>query len=191
MFLCNEIIITFVLNIFCAYFCFRDICIYCAICQLNQVSFTYPKQQGADKNFHLKNIDLAIDLESRIAVCGANGCGKSTLLKLIVGDVDPTDGIIQRHNRLRIGYFTQHHVDSLDLTLTATQSLIDAYPEANMTEEQARNFLGKFGITQGLSTEVLFVLSGGQKARVALAHVAFLKPQIMVLDEPSNHLVRL
>eukprot|EP00398_MALV-I-01_sp_L67-1_P000107 gene107-750_t len=158
------------------------------ICQLNEISFKYPKQQGADKNFHLKNVDLAIDLESRIAVCGANGCGKSTLLKLIVGDLEPTEGIIQRHNRLRIGYFSQHHIDSLDLTLTATQSLIEAFPERDLTEEQSRNFLGKFGITQGLSTEPLFVLSGGQKSRVALAHVAFLKPQIMVLDEPSNHL---
>ena len=107
---------------------------------------------------------------------------------MIVGELEPTQGQISRHNRLRIGYFTQHHIDTLDLTLTATQSLIDAYPAADLSEEQARNFLGKFGITQTLSQEPLFVLSGGQKSRVAIAHVAFLKPQIMVLDEPSNHL---
>eukprot|EP00920_Eleutheroschizon_duboscqi_P016505 GHVT01039029.1.p1 GENE.GHVT01039029.1~~GHVT01039029.1.p1 ORF type:complete len:821 (+),score=269.49 GHVT01039029.1:137-2599(+) len=146
-----------------------------------------PEAQAAGKMI-LRNVDLSIDMESRLAICGVNGSGKSTLLKILVGLEEPTDGFLKRHGRLRIGYFTQHHVDQMDLTLTAVQQLQTQFPEMDLKDEEARNFLGRFGISGLLALEPLYILSGGQKSRVAIALIAFRKPHLLVLDEPTNHL---
>ncbi len=152
---------------------------------------------------------MNVDLESRIALCGENGAGKSTIIKLIVGELSPEAsksvcGYITRNNRLRIGYFAQHHVDSLDLTHNGVQAMQAAlekyffcisqinfffrYPEQDLGEEAIRTYYGQFGVTGNMALEPLFVLSGGQKTRVALAIVAFKNPHILVMDEPTNHL---
>ncbi|KAF8820051.1 ATP-binding cassette sub-family F member 1 [Cardiosporidium cionae] len=113
-------------------------------------------------------------------VCGVNGSGKSTLLSLLTGNIEPLTGRISRSSKLRIGLYTQQHVDQLDLTLTAVQQLQARYPEANLKDEEARNFLGRFGITKMLSLEPLYVLSGGQKSRVCIALMAYRKPNLLV-----------
>lgn len=136
----------------------------------------------------LKNVDLSIDLQSRIAVCGVNGSGKTTLLKLLVGTSEPTKGACRRSNKLRVGFFSQYHVDQLDLTLNSVQQLQTRYREDNIKDEDARAFLGRFGIGGLLALEPLYVLSGGQKSRVAIALMAYKNPHILVLDEPTNHL---
>ncbi|CAD7961305.1 unnamed protein product [Amoebophrya sp. A120] len=161
------------------------------ILQMDEACFQYEsaESQVSKKPFHLNNINLNIDLESRIVLVGENGCGKSTLLKMLIGDHEPKAGIVRRHNRLRIGYFTQHHVESMDLTLNSIQNLMERYPKAmNEGEEAARNWLGRFGVMQSLAVEPLYVLSGGQKSRVALALLAYANPHILVMDEPTNHL---
>merc|ERR1711924_275254 len=119
---------------------------------------------------------------------GENGCGKSTLLKMLTGEHGTSDGIYRRNPRLRVGYFTQHHVDSLDLTLNSVQNLLEKYADKIVSEEAARNWLGGFGVAQNLALEPLYVLSGGQKSRVALALLAFANPHILLMDEPTNHL---
>ncbi|PFH36268.1 ATP-binding cassette sub-family F member 1 [Besnoitia besnoiti] len=136
----------------------------------------------------VRNLNLNVDMESRIALCGVNGSGKSTILKLLVGSEQPTKGMVHRNGKLRIGYFTQQHVDQLDLTLNAVQSLQIRHPEANLKDEQARTYLGQFGISGLLALEPLYILSGGQKSRVAIALMAFNNPHILILDEPTNHL---
>lgn len=152
--------------------------------QMNGVSFAYSQ----DSKRLLNNLDMTVDLDSRIAVCGVNGAGKSTLLKLLIGVLEPLEGSVTRHQKLRIGFFSQHHVDTLDLTLTAVQQLQVRYPDIEISDESARSYLGRFGISGMLSIEPLYILSGGQKSRVSIALMAFANPHILVLDEPTNHL---
>jgi len=140
------------------------------------------------KDVVLKDVSLSIDLDTRMAVCGVNGSGKSTLLSLLVGGNEPTKGFCTKNSKLRIGFFSQHHVDQLDLTLNAVQQLQAKFPESNLKDEEARTYLGGFGISGLLALEPLYILSGGQKSRVAIALVAFKNPHILILDEPTNHL---
>jgi len=132
------------------------------------------------KDAVLKDVNLSIDLDTRMAVCGVNGSGKSTLLSLLVGGNEPTKGFCTKNSKLRIGFFSQHHVDQLDLTLNSVQQLQAKFPESNLKDEEARTYLGGFGISGLLALEPLYILSGGQKSRVAIALVAFKNPHILV-----------
>ncbi|XP_055388463.1 uncharacterized protein LOC129617043 [Condylostylus longicornis] len=163
------------------------------VLQLDEAWFSYralkdraPAPDSDD--WILKNVDLSVDLQSRIAICGVNGCGKSTLLKLLSGANDPQRGFCRRANKLRVGIFSQYHVEQLDLTLNSVQQIQVKFPESNMKDEEVRNYLGRFGISGLLALEPLYVLSGGQKSRVAIALLAFTNPHILILDEPTNHL---
>eukprot|EP01055_Gregarina_sp_Pseudo9_P000628 Gregarina_sp_Pseudo_9__627@NODE_13_length_6388_cov_18_254528_g11_i0_p1_GENE_NODE_13_length_6388_cov_18_254528_g11_i0NODE_13_length_6388_cov_18_254528_g11_i0_p1_ORF_typecomplete_len745_score151_51ABC_tran/PF00005_27/5_6e21ABC_tran/PF00005_27/1_6e03ABC_tran/PF00005_27/2_8e21AAA_21/PF13304_6/1_4e09AAA_21/PF13304_6/4_7e11ABC_tran_Xtn/PF12848_7/33ABC_tran_Xtn/PF12848_7/2_5e20ABC_tran_Xtn/PF12848_7/5_1e02AAA_15/PF13175_6/1_6e06AAA_15/PF13175_6/0_17AAA_15/PF13175_6/0_84SMC_N/PF02463_19/15SMC_N/PF02463_ len=151
-------------------------------------SFAWDPTKAREKQYLLRDVDFTADLCTRAAICGVNGSGKSTFLKMLIGQVEPCEGMVFRHNKLRIGHFAQHHVDTLDLTKNAVQQLQVKYPDAKLTDEAARSFLGKFGISGMLALEPLFILSGGQKSRVAIAVMAFAAPHILVLDEPTNHL---
>ncbi|EZG56103.1 putative ABC transporter [Gregarina niphandrodes] len=144
--------------------------------------------ETSEDDLLLRNVDFSADLTTRAAICGVNGSGKSTFLKLLLGQLEPVEGFVFRHNKLKIGHFAQHHVDGLDLTKNAVQQLQEKYPDAKLTDAQARSYLGRFGISGLLALEPMFILSGGQKSRVAIALMAFDEPHILVLDEPTNHL---
>lgn len=88
----------------------------------------------------LKNVDLDVQLDSRIGIVGPNGAGKTTVLKLLTGALEPTSGLMSQHARLRIGYFAQHHVDALDMTTSAVSFMAKAYP--GKTDEEYRRHLG-------------------------------------------------
>ncbi|KAK6957170.1 hypothetical protein Daesc_002456 [Daldinia eschscholtzii] len=151
------------------------------IVQMSGVTFGY-----TEDNILLRNVDLDVQLDSRIGIVGPNGAGKTTILKLLIGKLSPTKGIIQQNSRLRIGFFAQHHVDALDLTMSAVSFMAKMYP--GRTDEEYRRQLGAFGITGTTGLQKMAVLSGGQKSRVAFACLALTQPHILVLDEPSNHL---
>lgn len=151
------------------------------IIQLQDVSFGYN-----EKDLLLKDVNVDIQMDSRIALVGANGCGKTTLLKVLMEQLRPLSGYVSRNPRLRIGYFTQHHVDSLDLTSSAVDWMSKAYP--GKTDEEYRRHLGAFGITGSLGLQRMQLLSGGQKSRVAFAALCLNNPHVLILDEPSNHL---
>lgn len=151
------------------------------IIQMSEVTFGY----SPDKIL-LRNVDLDVQLDSRIGIVGPNGAGKTTVLKLLIGKLSPSSGIIQQNPRLRVGFFAQHHVDALDLTLSAVSFMAREYP--GRTDEEYRRQLGAFGITGTTGLQKMEVLSGGQKSRVAFACLALTNPHILVLDEPSNHL---
>eukprot|EP00915_Cephaloidophora_sp_WS-2016_P008782 GHVH01012303.1.p1 GENE.GHVH01012303.1~~GHVH01012303.1.p1 ORF type:complete len:757 (-),score=134.38 GHVH01012303.1:65-2335(-) len=140
----------------------------------------------------LTHVDFMVDRDSRVAVCGSNGSGKSTLLKQLTGDlpVIGLDANYVRNPKLKIGYFGQHHVEALDMSLNAVSSLVMRYStdQEPIPDLEARSFLGRFGITGSLALEPLFILSGGQKSRVALALMAYDRPHLLILDEPTNHL---
>ncbi|KAK4166421.1 hypothetical protein QBC43DRAFT_232896 [Cladorrhinum sp. PSN259] len=151
------------------------------IVQMSEVTFGYMPD-----NILLRNVDLDVQLDSRIGIVGPNGAGKTTVLKLLIGKLTPSSGIISQNPRLRIGFFAQHHVDALDLNASAVSFMAKNYP--GRTDEEYRRQLGAFGITGTTGLQKMALLSGGQKSRVAFACLALTNPHILVLDEPSNHL---
>ncbi|KXJ96750.1 P-loop containing nucleoside triphosphate hydrolase protein [Microdochium bolleyi] len=151
------------------------------IVQMSGVKFGYTP----DKQL-LQDVDLDVQLDSRIGIVGPNGAGKTTILRLLIGKLTATGGLVSQNSRLRIGFFAQHHVDALDLTMSAVSFMAKTYP--GRTDEDYRRQLGAFGITGTTGLQKMAVLSGGQKSRVAFACLALTQPHILVLDEPSNHL---
>ncbi|XP_067140613.1 ATP-binding cassette sub-family F member 3 [Centruroides vittatus] len=151
------------------------------ILQLDDVSFSYVEGQPV-----LGNVNLSANMESRICIVGDNGSGKTTLLKLLTNELDPTKGIRHAHRNLVIGYFTQHHVDQLDMNLSSVEFLAKKFPGKPV--EEYRRQLGRFGISGDLALQSVASLSGGQKSRVAFAAMSVPNPHFLVLDEPTNHL---
>lgn len=105
------------------------------IVQMSGVSFGYTPDRPL-----LKNVDLDVQLDSRIGIVGPNGAGKTTVLKLLIGQLQPSSGTISQNPRLRIGFFAQHHVDALDLTASAVGFMAKTYP--GKTDEEYRRHLG-------------------------------------------------
>lgn len=134
----------------------------------------------------VQNVDLDVQLDSRIGIVGPNGAGKTTVLKLLMGKLAPTAGLVSQNPRLRIGFFAQHHVDALDLAMSAVGFCAKMSP--GKTDEEYRRHLGAFGITGPTGLQKMELLSGGQKSRVAFSLLSLQRPHILVLDEPSNHL---
>lgn len=151
------------------------------IVQMSDIAFGYTPDRPL-----LRNVDLDVQLDSRIGIVGPNGAGKTTVLKLLTGQLQPTKGLLSQHARLRVGFFAQHHVDALDLTTSAVSFMAKTYP--GKTDEEYRRHLGAFGITGMTGLQRMELLSGGQKSRVAFACLSLTNPHILVLDEPSNHL---
>nr|QNH67963.1 ATP-binding cassette transporter subfamily F member 1 X1 [Brachionus plicatilis] len=147
---------------------------------LKNVSFKYQNQ-----TYLFKNIDFAIDMQSRVAIVGPNGVGKSTLLKLMMGDIEPTSGEVVRNRFLKIGRYDQHSADQFDWSLTPVDHLRKYY---NLDYQECRKRLGTLGLA-GFAHEVkIGDLSGGQKARVALCDLTCKAPDVIILDEPTNNL---
>ncbi|KAI4105616.1 MAG: hypothetical protein L6R37_002694 [Teloschistes peruensis] len=152
------------------------------IIQMSGVSFGYDPQKPP----LIKHVDLDVQLDSRIGIVGPNGAGKTTVLKLLIGQLQPSAGLISQNPRLRIGFFAQHHVDALDMNASAVTFMARSYP--GKSDEEYRRHLGAFGITGTTGLQKMALLSGGQKSRVAFACLSLTNPHILVLDEPSNHL---
>lgn len=147
---------------------------------LMDVDFSYD-----GKDFLFKKLNFGIDMQSRIAIVGPNGVGKSTLLKLLTGDLEPTTGEMRKNHRLRIGKYNQHSGDQLNLDESPVEYLQRLF---NIQYQDARKMLGRFGLASHGHTIKIRDLSGGQKARVALADLRSRQPDVLILDEPTNNL---
>ncbi|MBD2022149.1 ATP-binding cassette domain-containing protein [Leptolyngbya sp. FACHB-36] len=131
--------------------------------------------------------NLLIERGDRVAFLGPNGAGKSTLLHLMVGSEQPTDGaaMLGDHNVIP-GYFEQNQAEALDLKRTVMQTIHDEVPK--WTNEEVRTLLGRFLFSGDTVFKNVEALSGGEKARLALAKMLLRPANLLILDEPTNHL---
>ncbi len=131
--------------------------------------------------------DLVVERGDRIAFLGPNGAGKSTLLHLITGAEQPTDGSIKLgdHNVIP-SYFEQNQAEALDLNRTVIETIHDEVPK--WTNEEVRTLLGRFLFSGDTVFKKVEALSGGEKARLALAKMLLRPANLLILDEPTNHL---
>ncbi|MBM5800075.1 MAG: ABC-F family ATP-binding cassette domain-containing protein [Cyanobacteria bacterium K_DeepCast_35m_m2_023] len=131
--------------------------------------------------------ELEIERGDRIAFVGPNGAGKSTLLRLIMGSETPDEGIARlgEHNVIA-GYFEQNQAEALDLSKTVIDTIFEAVPD--WTQTQVRSLLGSFCFSNDSVFKEAGKLSGGEKARLALALMLLSPCNLLVLDEPTNHL---
>jgi ATP-binding cassette subfamily F protein 3 len=131
--------------------------------------------------------DLLIERGDRVAFLGPNGAGKSTLLHLMIGMEQPTEGIVElgNHNVLP-GYFEQNQAEALDLSRTVMETIHDEVPD--WKNEEVRTLLGRFLFSGETVFKKVESLSGGEKARLALAKMLLRPANLLILDEPTNHL---
>jgi len=131
--------------------------------------------------------NLEVERGDRVAFVGPNGAGKSTLLRLVMGTETPDDGSARlgEHNVIA-GYFEQNQAEALDLQKTVINTLFEAVPD--WTQTQVRSLLGSFCFSNDAVFKEVGKLSGGEKARLALALMLLTPCNLLVLDEPTNHL---
>lgn len=134
----------------------------------------------------LKNLELRVDMDDRIALLGANGNGKSTFAKLLSDKLKPMAGKMRKPRTLGIGYFAQHQLDELMPKASPYDHMAKLMPDAIEAKVRAR--LGSFGFGIEKADRPVESLSGGEKARLMFALATFHAPQLLILDEPTNHL---
>merc|ERR1719410_1145681 len=153
------------------------------VIMVENVSFRY----NENTPFIYKNLEFGVDLDTRLALVGPNGAGKSTLLKLIYGDLIPSEGMIRRHNHLKMARYHQHMHEILEMDLSPLDYMLKCFPHIKERDEM-RKVIGRYGITGKAQTAPMKQLSDGQKCRVVFAYLSNQVPHMLLLDEPTNHL---
>lgn len=155
------------------------------VLSFDDVSFSY---SGEAKDYLYENLDLGVDMDSRVALVGPNGVGKSTLLRIMTGKLQPTQGSVSRHTHLKLGMYSQHSAEQLDLTKSALDFVREKYREKSQDYQYWRQQLGKYGLSGDSQTALIGTLSEGQKSRIVFALLAIESPNMLLLDEPTNGL---
>jgi ATP-binding cassette subfamily F protein 3 len=133
----------------------------------------------------IAGVDMGLAAGGRIGVLGRNGAGKSTLVKLLAGVLQPMSGKREAHAELRVGYFAQHQMEQLR---DDEHALGQLQREADLSEQEARNLLGRYGFAGDDTLRPVGTFSGGERARLVLALIFQRRPNLLLLDEPTNHL---
>lgn len=134
----------------------------------------------------LQRLNLRIDPDDRIALLGRNGNGKTTLARLLAAQLMPMEGQMSASGKMRVGYFTQYQVEELDGDDTPLEHMTQQMKGASPGAVRAQ--LGRFGFSGAKATTKVGKLSGGERARLALALITRDAPHMLILDEPTNHL---
>lgn len=146
--------------------------------------------QNVAKSFgdkHLfRNLEADMERSQRIFLLGANGCGKTTLLRLILGIEQPDKGQVKTGYNVKLGYFSQNQLETLDPKLTLFDTLHNVSPR--LTNTEVRGLLARFLFNGDEVFKPVEVLSGGEKSKVALAKLMLSGPNTLLLDEPTNHM---
>lgn len=141
---------------------------------------------GYGDDLIIKDVNLLLAPGDRIGLLGRNGAGKSTLIKGLLKQLECKSGGITYGHNLKIGYFAQHQIDTLDSTQSPLEHL--QYIAKDTTTQQCRNYLGGFGFRGDMALTKINTFSGGEKSRLALALIVWQSPHLLLLDEPTNHL---
>jgi ATP-binding cassette subfamily F protein 3 len=134
----------------------------------------------------LRRLNLRVDPDDRIALLGRNGNGKTTLARLLAAQLKPMEGEVNASSKMRVGYFTQYQVEELHGGDSPLQHMSRAM--SGSTPGAVRAQLGRFGFSGDKATTLVAKLSGGERARLALALITRDAPHLLILDEPTNHL---
>lgn len=162
--------------------------------------FTFPSGQqsgkvvvevkDAAKSYGPKHVFDGVNLEinkgEKIAFVGKNGMGKTTLARIIAGEIEATGGSVKQGYNVAMGYFAQHHAENLPKQKTILQHMEDSAPHDMV--KSCRSILGAFLFSGEDVDKKISVLSGGERARVCLAHLLLQQTNFLILDEPTNHL---
>ncbi len=144
--------------------------------------------KGVSKSFGkltvMKNLNFAIRRGERIALLGPNGVGKSTLIKILIGELTPDSGTVERNVANKIGYYSQEF-ENFDFDKTVLQLFMD---KCERMESFCRPFLGKFNFPANKVHQSVGTLSGGEKTRLAVAMLCSTDANLLVLDEPTTYL---
>jgi ATP-binding cassette subfamily F protein 3 len=152
------------------------------VLELRSMGFRY----ADEGDWILKDVDLHVLRGEKLALVGPNGAGKTTLARLIADQLSPREGSLILGQRVRIGYYAQHHVASLNLEATVYEEVAATVAEAYVP--RIRDTLGVFQFSGDDVDKQIRVLSGGEKARVSLAKILLSPVNFLVMDEPTNHL---
>ncbi|MCB0288913.1 MAG: ABC-F family ATP-binding cassette domain-containing protein [Calditrichaeota bacterium] len=161
-------------NIFVANSSYKD------VLKIDNMSFTY------DQDWVLQDVNLSIFRGQKIALVGINGAGKTTLTRLISQQLIPQQGRVELGERVAIGYYAQHQVDTLNLDRTILAEVGETAAETHRA--RLRDILGIFQFSNDDPEKKIRVLSGGEKARVSLAKMLLSPVNFLIMDEPTNHL---
>lgn len=142
--------------------------------------------QGYDELLFSK-LNLMVEVGERVAIIGQNGIGKSTLLHTLVGNMTPKQGIIKWSENANIGYYAQDHADEFDCDLNLYDWL-DQWKKPGDDEQVVRGMLGRMLFSQNDILKSVRVISGGEQGRMLFAKLMLQKPNILVMDEPTNHM---
>jgi ATP-binding cassette subfamily F protein 3 len=134
----------------------------------------------------LSRLNLRLDPDDRVALLGRNGNGKTTLARLLAAQLPPMEGDMRTAGKMRVGYFTQYQVEELDTEDTPLEHMTRIMKGA--TPGAVRAQLGRFGFSGDKALTKVGKLSGGERARLALALITREAPHMLILDEPTNHL---
>jgi ATP-binding cassette subfamily F protein 3 len=141
---------------------------------------------GYDETPILQRLNLRIDPDDRIALLGKNGNGKTTLARLLAAQLPAMEGHMASSAKMNVGYFTQYQVEELDTGDTPLEHMTRQMKGA--TQGAVRAQLGRFGFSGERAVQKVGSLSGGERARLALALITRNAPHLLILDEPTNHL---
>ncbi len=133
-----------------------------------------------------KGVSLSVERGDRVAIVGPNGAGKTTLLKILAGEIEVSDGRVHLAGQSDVRYFAQHHAEALNLHHTVLQEVAQA--SDGTSAERVRAVLGALLFGESAIDKRVSVLSGGERARVALARILVRPGNVLLMDEPTNHL---